>query len=86
MTKLIRIACAVATALTIGVGAHAQGTGNDRCVERINNDARKIVDARSTKSGALLVDFPAQLPGPGVVSAPGQLDLSQVLPLGLFSP
>lgn len=32
------------------------------------------------KSGSLLVDFPAQLPGPGVVSAPGELDLSQVLP------
>jgi hypothetical protein len=47
MTKPIRIACAVATALSLAGGAHAQGTGNDRCVERINNDARKVVDARA---------------------------------------
>ena len=47
MTKLIRIACVVATAPLFVGRAHGQGTGNDRCVQLLNNDARKVVDARS---------------------------------------
>jgi hypothetical protein len=47
MTKPIRIACVVAAALFFHGRAHAQGTGNDRCVQRINNDARKVLDARA---------------------------------------
>jgi hypothetical protein len=47
MTKPIRIACVVATALSFTVPVQAQGTGNDRCVQLVNNDARKVLDARA---------------------------------------
>src|SRR6185503_8490009 len=33
-------------AVLAGGTACAQGTGNDRCVSSINNDARKVLDAR----------------------------------------
>lgn len=86
MTKLIRIACVVGTALIFVGRKRRAGVDTGRLRESELLAMTLGATFCIPKSGNLLVDFLAQLPGPGVVSAPGELDLSQVLPLGLFSP
>lgn len=41
------VLCLTVAMILVGRAALAQGTGNDRCVSLINNDARKVLDARA---------------------------------------
>jgi hypothetical protein len=48
MRRWTYAACVTVTLIIMSVeSSYAQGTGNDRCVTLINNDARKVLDARA---------------------------------------